>query len=208
MGGTQLIKHDFSVIVKLIPKNIIILFNSGVHFFDLFIVFTCFFNRTSAFLNCVSLRKVTLDGVKYIGDNAFSHCSRLTEVVLPDSLTVIGRSAFSYSGITEITLPRNLLCIGNGAFSNCSKLTNVCVLRVVYIGDYVFASAPDSSYTLPSSLKYIGADAFMRRSGVEYTVDFAGTKAEWESIEKHKNWIAPTVVRCTDGDIVEQQDEE
>ena len=163
---------------------------------------------TRAFLNCVSLRKVTLDGVKYIGDNAFSHCSRLTEVVLPDSLTVIGKYAFSYSGITEITLPRNLLCIGNGAFSNCSKLTNVCVLRVVYIGYYAFAYAPDSSYTLPSSLKYIGADAFMRRSGVEYTVDFAGTKAEWESIEKHKNWIAPTLVRCTDGDIVEQQDEE
>ena len=163
---------------------------------------------TSAFLNCVSLRKVTLDGVKYIGEDAFSHCSRLTEVVLPDSLTVIGRSAFSYSGITEITLPRNLLCIGNGAFSNCSKLTNVCVLRVVYIGDYAFASAPDSSYTLPASLKYIGADAFMRRSGVEYTVDFAGTQAEWESIEKHKNWIAPTVVRCTDGDIVDSQYEE
>ena len=163
---------------------------------------------TSAFSNSVSLRKVTLDGVEYIGENAFSHCSRLTEVVLPDSLTVIGRYAFSYSGITEITLPRNLLCIGNGAFSNCSKLTNVCVLRVVYIGYYAFASAPDSSYTLPSSLKYIGADAFMRRGGVEYTVDFAGTKAEWENIKKYGNWYAPTVVRCTDGDIVEQQDEE
>ena len=163
---------------------------------------------TRAFSRSVSLRKVTLDGVEYIGENAFSHCSMLTEVVLPDSLTVIGRSAFSYSGIPEITLPRNLLCIGDSAFANCSKLTNVCVLQAVYIGNYAFSSAPDSSYTLPSSLKYIGADAFMRRSGVEYTVDFSGTVAEWESIEKHKNWIAPTVVRCTDGDIVDSQYEE
>ena len=163
---------------------------------------------TSAFSNSVSLRKVTLDGVKYIGENAFSHCSRLTEVVLPDSLTVIGRSAFSHSGITEITLPRNLLCIGDSAFVSCSNLSNVCVLQAVYIGYYAFGYAPDSSYTLPASLKYIGADAFMRRGGVEYTVDFAGTKAEWESIKKYGAWYAPTVVRCTDGDIVEQQDEE
>ena len=163
---------------------------------------------TRAFSNSVSLRKVTLDGVKYIGDSAFSHCSRLTEVVLPDSLTVIGRYAFSHSGITEITLPRNLLCIGDSAFVSCSNLSNVCVLQAVYIGYYAFGYAPDSSYTLPASLKYIGADAFMRKGGVEYTVDFAGTKAEWESIKKYGAWYAPTVVRCTDGDIVEQQDEE
>ena len=163
---------------------------------------------TSAFSYSVSLRKVTLDGVEYIGYNAFSHCSRLTEVVLPDSLTVIGRSAFAHSGITEITLPRNLLCIGDSAFVSCSNLSNVCVLQAVYIGYYAFGYAPDSSYTLPASLKYIGADAFMRRGGVEYTVDFAGTKAEWESIKKYGAWYAPTVVRCTDGDIVEQQDEE
>ncbi len=163
---------------------------------------------TRAFSDSVSLRKVTLDGVKYIGEKAFSYCSMLTEVVLPDSLTVIGKSAFERSGIADITLPRNLICIGDSAFANCSKLTNVCVLRVVYIGYYAFGYAPDSSYTLPSSLKYIGADAFMRRSGVEYTVDFSGTKAEWESIEKHKNWYAPTVVRCTDGDIVDSQYEE
>ena len=163
---------------------------------------------TSAFSNSVSLRKVTLDGVEYIGENAFSYCSMLTEVVLPDSLTVIGRSAFSYSGITEITLPRNLLCIGDGAFASCSNLTNVCVLQAVYIGNYAFGYAPDSSYTLPASLKYIGADAFMRRGGVEYTVDFAGTKAEWENIKKYGDWYAPTVVRCTDGDIVDSQYEE
>jgi hypothetical protein len=59
---------------------------------------------------------------------------------------------------------------------------------------------------LPSTLKYIGKNAFSRNFGDDkkvITIEFNGTKAEWKAIEKHSDWDnglkTNTIVQCSDG---------
>ena len=62
---------------------------------------------------------------------------------------------------------------------------------------------------LPSTLKYIGKNAFSRNYGDDkkkITIEFNGTKAEWKAIEKHEDWDnglkSDTIVKCSDGHFV------
>ncbi len=180
-----------------------------------------------AFRECFSLRKVTLDGVKYIGYMAFLRCENLTEIKLPDTLLVIGENAFGNCGMSEITLPQNLLCIGNSAFSLTENLTAIAFPQsLIYIGEEAFSSnvlrkvtVPDSidaltrqvfyrsfsleEITLPASLEKIGKNALSSCPELKY-INFKGTKAAWENIEKHELWRASTpalTVTCSDGSI-------
>ena len=58
------------------------------------------------------------DGVREIGDYAFSDCRSLTNITIPDSVTEIGRSAFGGCSIlTSITIPENVE-LGSDVFRN------------------------------------------------------------------------------------------
>ena len=114
------------------------------------------------------------DGVKRIGENAFSHCDSLKYVTLPATVSVIGRGAF-YScdaladaimrGVTsidsqafayckslgDVTFPSSVKSIGYSAFMECTSLTEVSIPKsVAYIDKYAFYSAPlDTVYVAP-----------------------------------------------------------
>ena len=66
------------------------------------------------------------EGVKSIGDYAFSGCTALASVIIPDSVTSIGSRAFyNCSKLTSVTIPDGVTSIGDDAFSECYKLVEV-----------------------------------------------------------------------------------
>ena len=180
-----------------------------------------------AFRECFALRKVTLDGVKYIGYMAFLRCENLTEIELPDTLLVIGENAFGNCAMSEVTLPQNLLCIGTYAFANTVNLPAISLPRsLVYIGEQAFCKSglrsitlPDridtltakmlyyceslEEVTLPASIKKMDEGALAACPSLKL-INFAGSGADWENIKKHSLWRASTpvlTVICSDGSI-------
>ena len=117
----------------------------------------------AAFEKCKGLTEISLKGIKYISDSAFSQCSQLMKVVTDDSLIKIGDYAFancplisefklgknlesigkySFAGdsaLETISLPKSLKSIGTYAFDNTKAFTDAAneASKVVYIGDWV-----------------------------------------------------------------------
>lgn len=80
------------------------------------------------------------EGVKSVGDRAFSSCYKLKDAVLPSSLVNLGKDTFSgCNEIVSISISDQITDIPDFFLSGCSRL---------------------SSLTLPSRLKTIGAYAF------------------------------------------------
>ena len=63
------------------------------------------------------------DGLKKIGNEAFSYCSSLQSIILPSTLNEIGGSAFNSCGsLREVELHEGLQKIGGHAFGGCYSL--------------------------------------------------------------------------------------
>ncbi len=125
-----------------------------------------------------------LNGVEKIGDYAFHDCRKLSSVVVADSVESLGTSAFETCPILSwVVLGQGVQEIGSYAFLDCISLETII---------------------LPAGLKKIGDYAFYNCRQLK-SISFAGTKAEWETVLKGKNWdqkIGSHCVRCSDGDIV------
>ena len=125
---------------------------------------------SEAFWNRVNLVSVTIpEGVKVIGDGAFSSSWNLESVAIPDGVTYIGSEAFRGSKLTSITIPNSVMDIGMGAFCDCQYLTNFSGKfatdngDAIVVNDKFIAFAPKSSkssYTIPESVTIIGDFAF------------------------------------------------
>jgi len=87
------------------------------------------------------VERVTIsDGIKSIGESAFSGCTNLTSVVIPDSVTQIGYGAFSNCHkLTGVTIPESVTTIGDSAFFVCSALASIRIPdSVTSIGEEAF----------------------------------------------------------------------
>ena len=80
------------------------------------------------------------EGVKVIGDEAFSKCYYLQDVSISNSVTSIGKFAFwSCSSLTSIDIPNSVTTIGGYAFGNCLSLTSIDIPNsVTSIGGSAF----------------------------------------------------------------------
>lgn len=66
------------------------------------------------------------DGVRSIGDDAFSGCSGLTRITIPDGVVSIGNQAFDNCvRLTNITIPDSVSSIGEYVFNACSSLKHI-----------------------------------------------------------------------------------
>lgn len=85
-------------------------------------------------------------GIRAIGDSAFTQCDSLTAVSIPDSVTSIGNFAFQdCTALSSVTIGEGVVSIGQGSFLRCSSL---------------------SSVTIPGSVAAIGEGAFERCSSL------------------------------------------
>ena len=129
-----------------------------------------------------------------ITGSAFAENKVLHSVHLPDTLTHIGDYAFGTSEISYINIPQKLQFMGFGTFMNCSGLKNCDLIipgTIKEIGEATFASAafhtmtieegvtrienqafsslnygPETSITLPASLKYIADNGIDKRATI------------------------------------------
>ena len=185
-----------------------------------------------AFDGCSNLTSVTIpESVTSINWGAFRNCSSLTRVVIPENVTIIDSEMFaSCSSLTEVVLPSNLDTIKSNAFDGCSSLTSIEIPdSVTYIANWAFGNCTGlSSIVIPDSVVYIDYHVFsgcssltsivigsgVKRLGLEWapfdgctslaTIEFRGTVAQWNSINKVSNWNADcpaTYVQCSDGQV-------
>ena len=139
------------------------------------------------------------NGVKSIGESAFSCCRNLSSVTIGNKVTKIGDQAFVLARITSIIIPDNVTDIGSqafygshlqsvvigsgikhwsSAFSDCEKLTSVTIKEgVTHISSAAFYDCKSlTSITIPSSVTKIERKAFLKYEKYpKITVTFKGT---------------------------------
>ena len=130
----------------------------------------------AAFAGCSGLTNAAIPGsVASLGNQAFYNCSSLTNLTLTNGLTSIGNDAFGYS-LVSVTLPGTVTNIGTIAFSTLQSI-NVDPANPWYSSQggvlfnqnqTVLVECPQvrGSYTIPSGVLDIAADAFVQCTGL------------------------------------------
>ena len=107
---------------------------------------------------------VTLpEGLRYIGEGAFSSMYNLRNIAIPDSVESIGPWAFEDCiNLKSISIPNRVTTISEGAFKGCTNLTEVTIPdSVTSIGDYAFIVCQNLTHIrIPDSITSIGVAAF------------------------------------------------
>ena len=119
--------------------------------------------RNGFFCNTKYIKYLTLyhSSVKTICYNAFYCCTNLKTITFSEGLQTIGDQIVAHcSNLQSVTIPSTVQTIGNYAFYNCGNLQSVTIL---------------------SKLESIGNNAF-KNCGVLYTIEFAGTREDWDAI--------------------------
>ena len=128
-----------------------------------------------------SIKTVVIrEGVKSIGNYAFSGCSNLSSITIPNSVTSIGYLSFwNCSGLREITIPNTCLNVSDDAFVGCDFINTVTIptnairaFRFCYLENVTISggtSIPNNAFSgksriisivLPDSITKIGDFAF------------------------------------------------
>lgn len=169
---------------------------------------------SNCFWDCTKLKEVDIpEGVESIGDNAFWWCSALTSVTMADSVTSIGSSCFSEcdslttvklseglseipaqlfnnsGNITTVDIPANITIIQDSAFSGCVGLSELLIPDgVTSIGGHAFRNSGLIEITIPSSVKTIGALAFVDCTKLQ-RIRFQGDAPEFGTWVFHELYI-------------------
>ncbi len=140
------------------------------------------------------------NGIKSIGDYAFSGFKNMVSVSIPESVTSIGTGAFyNCNTLSSIVIPKSVTSIGSGAFDNCTSLKNIDIPDGVRsIGRAAFRGCVSlKSVTIPESVETMGDSIFAEcRSLTDVTI-----KANITSIGEQLfyNCVSLTDITVPDG---------
>lgn len=141
------------------------------------------------FAGCEKLESVTFgNNVTEIGKSSFKECAKLSNVTIPATVTKIGASAFYKCALLVTSLGENVESVGTYAFSGCTnsfdtengihyigkwavgcvKDTTTFALRedTIGIAGGAFNFSTFATVVLPSSVKYIGDEAFSENTAL------------------------------------------
>jgi hypothetical protein len=94
-------------------------------------------SSTITFASLTSLKEITANKTKTVGDYAFRGCAALKTASLP-AATVIGTSAFAgCASLTDIRIP-SLTTVETSAFASCAALSSIELPSATTIGAYAF----------------------------------------------------------------------
>ncbi len=146
------------------------------------------------------------EGIKTIEPGAFSFCLGLKNLRLPSTLEKNFGSTFSNCANLECVDLNGYSVIEPGMFTACTSLKEVKGSEsVTFIAAGAFSGCTSLTLDLGTSLEKINecSFAFLYQNG-EAVINFAGTVAEWNAIEKAEDWNTNSdlvTVNCTDGVI-------
>ena len=118
----------------------------------------------SAFSQCTDLEQIYLpEGLVSIGNTAFLNCRELRRVLIPNSVTNMGAGVFmDCTSLSDITLSGSMTQLSRSMFAYCQALKSITIPQgITLIEEHAFAYCHYlKSVTVPSSLKKIEEDAF------------------------------------------------
>ncbi len=168
-------------------------------------------NNSIFYMNSNIKKIIVSSGITALGDFLFESCDNIKTVSLASTVTSIGAFAFSSTGLEEITIPASVKSIGEYAFKG-TKLTDITIPEsVTSMGYYIFSSCMKlktvkingsvissytfafcyalSSLTISVNCKSIGSNIIAYCQYLD-TINYEGTIAQWNSIQKPDNWIS------------------
>ncbi len=147
----------------------------------------------SAFSGCDSLTSINIpNSVTMIGEYAFNWCKSLTSINIPNSVTTIGEGAFRCcDSLISINIPNSVTTIGKGAFVGCKSLTSINIPNsVTTIGDGAFSDCYSlTSITIPSSVVTIIGNPFLFWYGNLYNESKAFIYEDYVLFNKNKTTL-------------------
>ena len=125
------------------------------------------------------------NGIKKIGECAFSECNGIESIVIPNSVTSIGERAFyGCKNMSSVVLSENLVNIGDRSFCGCINLASISIPNgVTTIGEHAFGGCGLTSISIPNSVTTIGEYAFsgcgLTSLTIPCNVSYIGKDAFW-----------------------------
>lgn len=143
---------------------------------------------------CELRHLVIPEGVRSIGEKAFSRHSEIISVSFPESLEKISASSFwMCNKLRTASIPKNVKIIKASAFQGCNSLTEVKLTEgLLVIEDYAFAGTEVAKLDLPASVRALGDNALadvnavnIRSADMPHNLIRAISPADWHGYWKY-----------------------
>ncbi len=138
--------------------------------------------------------------VTAIGDLAFVNYAKCELIIIPKTVTSIGIGAFKdCTSLKSCGISDTVERIGANAFENCISLKTLFLpdsLEVIETGLFKNCTSL-STVEARNKLKHIAAGAFEGCTALS-SLNFNGTKKQWESVSLDKNWNTGSGIRRID----------